>query len=1004
MKRIIALICGLVSMLAFSYGAAAQSKNVTAVLQDSSSGEPIGYATVSLTKSGAKSASKYALSDDKGKAVIEKVTDGTYTFKAELLGYKTFTKEITVKGGFDLGVVKISPDKQVLNAASISATGNPIVIKKDTIEYTASSFKTTDNDMLEDLLKKLPGVEVGTDGSVTANGQTISKITIDGKTFFLDDPQLASKNIPAKIIDKVKVVQKKSDQAQFTGIDDGQEETVIDLSVQKGMMNGLFGNVMAGGGHDWPQNTSNGNGDWRYQGAAFIGRFTDKSQLSVILNGNNTNNRGFNDLAGSMMRGMRGGGGGMGRGAGGWGSNNGITTSWMGGVNGSWDLFDDKMDLGANYLFNGSKIDVQEKSEKATFLDDGSSLIYKNNGYSLNNSYGHRFGARLEHKFSENTSILFQPQFNFGKGDFTEFSNFQTDGLAAESTETTQKNDGFNNNTGNNKNWTANGFFLFRQRLGIPGRTLSFNVDYSFSNNDLDGLNQSLTNTYTDGSTSEKEIVNQRYEQNSKASSISGRLVYTEPLGAGFYLEANYEYKWSQNKSYKDTYDSALNGDDYSATSHPYYKTGTTTDESGNIVNVSETRNEQYSKNVLNQYQTHRAGFNFMYQKNKLRAQLGASVIPTITHNRTNGENYNSTVVNWSPSAMLWYDINDNTNVHAFYFGRSSQPSTSQLMPVPDNTNPLNVSLGNPYLTPYFSHDIRSRFGYSNKKKFFSVYGNLEGGFVQDPIVYASWYNTNGTAYSLPVNGPTSGNVSARAFVNAPLGKSNFTLSSVTSGSWSDATSYVGKSSFDMSAYDNDGDFDYTKFHEDYPDLSKSDKFRKNNTQTMNVSERLKLTYRNDFVELTASGRTRIAKSWYTISSINMNLTRNNQVGASMNWTIPGGIGLVSEFNYNWYKGYASPQEDEYILNAELTKLLFKNKFTLSLKAYDLLNQAKNLSVSDSANYHTETWNNTLGRYVILSLTWRFGNMSKASNGRRGPGGPGGGPGGPGPGGPPPMM
>lgn len=140
----------------------------------------------------------------------------------------------------------MDPDKQVLDAASVSATGNPIVIKKDTIEYNATSFKTTDNDMLEDLLKKLPGVEVGSDGSVTANGQTISKITIDGKTFFLDDPQLASKNIPAKIVDKVKVVQKKSDQAQFTGIDDGQEETVIDLSIQKGMMNGVFGNVMAG--------------------------------------------------------------------------------------------------------------------------------------------------------------------------------------------------------------------------------------------------------------------------------------------------------------------------------------------------------------------------------------------------------------------------------------------------------------------------------------------------------------------------------------------------------------------------------------------------------------------------------------------------------------------------------------------------------------------------------------------------------------------------------------
>ena len=267
-------------MLAISFAATAQTRTITVVLQDSSTGEAVGYATVSLAKQGSTSAFKYALSDDKGKATIEKVPAGSYVFKAELLGYKTFSKEITLKESLNLGVIKMDPDKQVLDAASVSATGNPIVIKKDTIEYNATSFKTTDNDMLEDLLKKLPGVEVGSDGSVTANGQTISKITIDGKTFFLDDPQLASKNIPAKIVDKVKVVQKKSDQAQFTGIDDGQEETVIDLSIQKGMMNGVFGNVMAGAGHDWLENTTNGNGAWRYQGAAFAGRFTEKSQLS----------------------------------------------------------------------------------------------------------------------------------------------------------------------------------------------------------------------------------------------------------------------------------------------------------------------------------------------------------------------------------------------------------------------------------------------------------------------------------------------------------------------------------------------------------------------------------------------------------------------------------------------------------------------------------------------------------------------------------------------------
>ena len=269
-------------------------------LVDEKTSAPVAYATASLKVKGEETASKYVLTDANGAASLTKVKKGTYIFKAELMGYKAYEKEIVVDKNVDLGDIKMAEDAEVLDAASVSAAGNPIIVKKDTIEYNASSFKTSDNDMLEELLKKLPGVEVGTDGSITANGETIKKITIDGKTFFLDDPQLATKNIPAKLINKVKVVEKKSEQAEFTGIDDGNEETIIDLSIRPGMMNGVFGNIMAGGGHDVPSPTNDMN-DWRYQGAAMVGRFTDKSQVSLILNANNTNNRGFNDMAGSMV-------------------------------------------------------------------------------------------------------------------------------------------------------------------------------------------------------------------------------------------------------------------------------------------------------------------------------------------------------------------------------------------------------------------------------------------------------------------------------------------------------------------------------------------------------------------------------------------------------------------------------------------------------------------------------------------------------------------------------
>ena len=949
-RTLLASLACLFSVAAYAQG----SFSIKLRLVDSNSAEPVAFATVSVTEKGQTKALKYVLSGDDGSAQIEKVRKGTYVLKAELMGYVTYTQEVVLTKDLNLGDVKLDEDIKVLDAASVSAVGNPIVIKKDTVEYTASSFKTSDNDMLEELLKKLPGVEVEADGSITANGETIKKITIDGKTFFLDDPQLASKNIPAKLIEKVKVVEKKSDQAKFTGIDDGEEETIIDLSMKPGMMQGWFGNIMGGGGHDVPGGGSDMN-DWRYQGAAMLGRFTEDSQISVILNGNNTNNRGFNDVAGSMMGGMRGGG--MGRGMGGWGRGNGITTSWMGGLNGAFTLMDDNMDLAGNYLYNGSVNDVAEEVSKITYLDDGSRLINNESGTSTTATQGNRFGIRLEHKFSENTSILFEPQVNFGHGSYNENSIFDTYTENGDARNLT--NSGYTKNSGDNENWSTSGFLLFRQRLGKPGRTISANVRYSFSNNDMRGINQSLTEA-RDAQTGavSQDIVDQNFDQNSKSSSISGRVVYTEPIVKHLFLEANYQYGWSRNTSFKNTYDIATGELD-----------------------------SRYSNEILNRSITQRAGLNFSYQKEKFRAQLGASMNPTDTYNKTTGhDEYRSKVINWSPQAMLNYEFNDNTNIRIFYWGRSSQPSTSQLLPVPDNSNPLNIALGNPNLDPYFNHSIRARFGYTNKKTFTSVNARMGASLTENAITNAQWYDGAGVQYSIPVNGPGTGSVDMRVMVNSPIGKSGFSIFSMTFARYNQSTSFIGTNALDTDKYYNpdEASFDYAQFAKDYPELSESDDFINNKTQTMSFTQRLRLTYRNDFVELTLGGRTRMNKSWYTIENSQLTATWNNQVDGSMNWTIPGGVNLIADVDYNWYNGYTTPQEDEVILNAEITKLLFNNKFTLALKAYDILGQSKNLSVSDSANYHKETKNNTLGRYIIVSLTYRFGNFNGGGHGRGG--------------------
>ena len=963
-------------------GLFAQNK-ISAVLTDASSGEPLEFVTVSLFQDGKDKPLKYALSDDKGRVTLESVSKGTYTFKAELLGYKAYSATVKMESkAVDLGTLKMSVDTEQLDAASVSAVGNPMIVKKDTIEFNASSFKTTDNDVLEDLLKKLPGVEVSEDGSVTVNGESISKITIDGKTFFLNDPQLATKNIPAKMVNKLKVIQKKSEQAEFTGIDDGEEETVIDLSVQPGMMKGLFGNVSAGAGYDLPSQDGV-KSDVRYQGNAFIGRFTDNSQISLILNGNNTNNRGSSNFSGNMMRGMMGGGG-MGRGQGGWGGGNGITTSYMGGLNGAWTLFDDKMNVGGNYLYNASDNDVEESSVKTTYLNDYN-LLYNSSGISNTHSDGHRFGLRLEHKFSENTSILFEPSVNFGTGHYSQSSKDSTyrDDLAGN---ITKLNDAFTENSGSNRNASASGFLLFRQRLGIPGRTMTAMVNFNLSNNVLDGLNNNGTTSYDSGSAL-SEQVKQSFNNNQKSYSVWGDLTYTEPLGNHFYVEANYSYNWSRSSSEKQTYD-LLNGGEL---------------------------DYNYSNKIINENVRQEIGVNALYQDKRFRAQVGFAAMPTKTYNSTTRYNsadgsytpqeYSDFRWNFSPQAMMFMDVNDNFNWRLFYRGESSQPSTSQLMPVPDNSDPLNVSFGNPTLTPYFSHNLRGDLRYSNKERYTSFNMRFSGGFTQNPIVNLIWYGANGGQYTMPFNGPTTSNASVNGFGTIPIGKSSFSINNSLGLSWRKSASYVGTG---IDEYDGQDFYGFMeKLIADFNDPSfYAAHITENSTRTLSANERLRVRYSGKSLEASLGGSTRMNKSWYSISTTkDQTTTWNNQLSASLtwNWTATG-ISLESDFDYNWYNGYSTAQPSQCVLNAEISKLLFNNNMTLALRGYDILGQSKNLTVSDSANYHSEAVNNTLGRYVVVSLTWRFGTMGNRRGGRRGPGGPGGGPGGPGPGGPPPMM
>lgn len=941
-------------------------------LVDSLSGVPVEFATVSLHPKGADKVSQYVLSDKDGNVTLTSVAYGEYLLKCELMGYKVWSRDLkVVEPEYRLGEVKMQEDVNLLEAARVTAVANPIVVKKDTLEYSATSYKSSDNDMLEDLLKKMPGFEVGEDGKITWNGESVPKIMIEGRTFFLDDPQLASKNIPANIINKIRVVEKKSEQAEFTGISDGNEETVIDISVKKGMLGGWFGNIQAGGGVDLLRDKNNPDApyDPRWQGGAMIGNFSDKHQISILVGGNNTNNKGFDDLAGGMMTTMRGSRG-MGRGSGGFGRGNGITTSWMAGANGNFTLFDDKMELDANYMYNGSDNNVEEDVSKTTFKQDGTSLLYKEKGISSTLTQGHRFGFEVDHKFSENTSIFFRPQFNFGSGRFKEQAEYTTDtdlsALTGNTGDVLSSNYGDSYTDGSSRSWKTNGYFLFRQRLGKPGRTMSLSVNYNFSGNTLSGVNRSNTTTesydadYNHTGTS-TETIDQIYDQYEYTNRIGGRFSYTEPLyKERLFMEATYSYDWSRSNSVNNTYNKLEDG------------------------SYEQEPDPVYSSLLKNEYVNQRAGLNLQWQKKGSVISLGATAQPNHTMNTTVSQgvetNTDYKVVNWAPTARIDYRPDDQTFFRLFYMGYSSQPTSVQLQPSLNVSNPLLLTLGNNALDPTFNHMLRGHFRHTDKKTFFTVNAMISGNYTANSIINATWYDPSGVQYSIPVNSKGTFQANARLMLNAPIAKSGFTISSFTSLRYTGSTSFVGDWDY---AIDTDN-FVYNDFIEDFrAAFNDGSSFVENTTTGLGVSQMLRLMYRNDKIEVSLGGEARYNQAWYSINKEQNTTTWNNTVNASVNYTLPWGLTIATDARYNFYFGYDDGfNEPQLIWNAHIDKLLFKKKFTLSLIAYDMLNQSRNVYRTTTDNYVQDTRNNTLGRYLILSLTYRFGSNR---GGRPGP-------------------
>ncbi len=926
-----------------AFGLLAQGRSTVKVnLIDSLTAEPVAYSTVYISEDGTTNKAHYATSGEDGLATVTRVPFGVHYLVVEMMGYRKYVKQIEVyRSQVDLGTVKLQVDVEALDEVVVSAVGNQIVVKKDTIEINAELIRSSENDVLEDLLKKAGGgIEVASDGTITHNGETITKVMIEGKEFFLDDPTLATKNIPAKIVQKIKVVQKKSEQAEFTGIDDGEEETVLDLSVKPGMFDTWFGNITGGGGHD--MDMENESFDARWQGSGIVGHFDENSQFNIILNGNNTNNRGFHDMNQSMYGGM----GGM-RGGGPWGQQGGITTSWMGGFNGNWNIGGDKdREIGGNYLYNGSIRDIEESRLRTTFLNDSVNLISDNKDVSHFFSDGHRANVVFDYKFNDKTSLLIRPNFNYGTSRYTEESQYSTD-----NTERGRVNDGTSLATSDAISWRTNGRILYRQRIGeAAGRTLSLNVHYNISNNDSKGTNKSETNIYN-GESVETSVINQQYTQKEESYQVSADLTYTEPLGKNFYLLGSYRINWQKNLTSKHTDDVLDDG--------------------------SLLQNNLYTSDMSNEFLTHRIQLSMSKQEEKYTLQIGVNAQPSTTTTKRffagniAPQDTSYTVWNFAPSARFDYKFSNTSNLRINYWGRTSQPSVTQLLPIPDNSDPLFITLGNATLNPEFQHRLRFEYSYTDTKTFttFSVRGGLN--YTKDDIINASWYSAAGVRYTAPINSdlPTYGG-NMMFMVNSQFGKTGLSLQSFT---FANVNSYLTYTGSDTTA---------VTLEDIRPSLIGG------RTTSMSISERLTFVYSHEYFEARVGGSARYQKAWYEIASQAKSDTWDNSVFAELTGNMPWGMEVSTDVNYNFYFGYESGYDKPMTTwNAEIAQSFLNKNLTLRVKVYDILNQSRNNRHNIGDNYTEDVYNNSLGRYVMVSLTYRFGNMDKM---RRGPmGGPG---------------
>lgn len=746
-------------MILFSPMAFAQQSgvNVTGSVVEQGSDTPIEQATVRLLNVKDSAMVRGVVSARNGSFTLKNVKKGSYLLHITFIGYDPLYQPLQITGKknpVNVGKLELSDGAIELGEAVVIGKAPEVTVRNDTVEYNADSYKVTEGSVLEDLLKKMPGVEVDSEGKITVNGKEVKKVMVDGKEFFSDDPKVASKNLPAKMIDKLQVLDKKSDMAQMTGFDDGEEETVINLTVKPGMKQGWFGNAYGGyGSKD------------RYEGNAMVNRFVNNDQITFMGGANNTNNMGFSDLASTMFSGMGGGGGRRG----GFGAGSGITSSGNAGLNFNKEFKPDKLTLGGNTRYSHSDNDARSKSDRQNILPGDSSSY--DNSEAMSRTKSDNFGVdfRLEWKPDTMTQLIFRPSFSLSHSMNDNFSDATT--LDNErDTVNTNKSSNYSESNGYNLNASID----FSRKLNNKGRVFSATLSGGNSDSYSDGMNRSDIVYFNQTDALKNSIIDQRSRYDNKGFNYRAYVSWVEPIGHNNFIQATYSISQRKQEALKNVYNQDADG----------------------IYNVLDSA---YSQSYRNNFISQRASLSFKSQREKFNYTIGLNLDPSYSSSEnfvgdTTLSKITRKVVNLSPMAQFNYMFDKRTNLRIMYNGRTSQPSMTQLQPVADISDPTNITIGNPDLNPRYTNNVFIRFQQftPEKQRAFMIMAN--GSYIINDIVsYTSYNQETGvktTTYK-NVNGNYSGNV--RMMLNTPLKNKKFSINSMTMASFANSNGYINE-------------------------------------------------------------------------------------------------------------------------------------------------------------------------------------------------------------------